>query len=384
MDLDIKRVKIVFLIPTLRFGGAELFLLRLVAKICEDYRVVLVVIGEREGLFIEFEKLNIRVIYLGYENIFYFPLSLISFRRILKVEKPDILQSFLYLADILAGVSSYKLDIRQKIWSLRGTNLARGTEFHKRLIQKIAALLSNHLPNKIIACSSQVSNFHIENGYPKERVVVIGNFMPAWTIGNKSNSQFLFKEKPISFSIGIAARYDIGKGHLALTQCVGEFLEKNSNYIITLRFAGKGCGRVGVLGNDVDSLPGIKDLISRGMLKIEYYGLLSGLDLPNWFKKLDLYFMSSDSLEGFPNALAEAVAIGMPAISTPVGSASDFLPTFRIAVDPSVSRMRQVLESFLNESLTEKLDVSKIYQAQLLSKFSEDKVIESYKDIWRT
>ena len=127
----------------------------------------------------------------------------------------------------------------------------------------------------------------------------------------------------------------------------------------------------------------IEDLRSKGNLKIETSGLLSGSDLSEWYGNLDLYFMASDSLEGFPNSLAEAVAIGLPAISTPVGSASDFLPYFRIAQDSTALSMLEVLENFYCETLEGRVEVSAESQIRLLSDFSEFNVIGAYKDIWK-
>ena len=382
MDIESKATKILFLIPTIRFGGAELFLLRLIGKIHSEYNIVLVVIGEREGLFSEFERLKIRVIYLGYERIFAFPLALMSFRRILKAEKPDVLHSFLYLADILSGISSLMLGMGVKIWSIRGTNLAKGTRRHKLIVQKFAAFLSGYLPNKIVACGSQVRDFHIGIGYPSNKISIIGNFLPEWTHDIKSNSIFLTDSKPLSFSIGLAARYDIGKGHLALVECVMDFLKRNNDVQIVLKFAGKGCGDTGHLSDDLNLIAGIHDLRSRGSLKIESSGLLLGDDLSRWYGNLDLYFMASDSLEGFPNSLAEAVGIGLPAISTPMGSASDFLPFFRITSDSTSVSMLEVLENFFSESLAEKVETSAVLRNRLLTEFSESKVIEAYRSLW--
>ena len=383
MDIESKGRKILFLIPTIRFGGAELFLLRLIGKIHHEYDIVLVVIGEREGLFSEFERLDLRVIYLSSEKIFSFPLAVFSFRKVLKAEKPDVLQSFLYLADVLAGISSFMLNISVKVWSIRGTDLAKGTKRHKLIVQRFAAFLSGYLPNKIVACSSQVRDFHVGIGYPDNKISVIGNFLPEWTLNIESNSIFFTDSRPLDFSIGLAARYDMGKGHLALVECVADFLKRNNDVQIVLKFAGKGCGDIGNLSDDLNLVSKIEDLRSKGNLKIETSGLLSGSDLSEWYGNLDLYFMASDSLEGFPNSLAEAVAIGLPAISTPVGSASDFLPYFRIAQDSTALSMLEVLENFYCETLEGRVEVSAESQIRLLSDFSEFNVIGAYKDIWK-
>ncbi len=372
-----------FVIPTIRYGGAELFLFRLCQLIGLNYEITLVVIGNREGLFQDFEELEIDVFYLGFEKVLYFPAACLTLRRLIKRESPDIIQSFLYQADILSGLASIGLKIKLKIWSLRGTSLAQGTNYYKLLIQRVAAVLSSKIPNLVIACSKEVSDFHLGIGYPSNKMLIIGNFISNWAREARSESIFLTEGQPSHFKIGLAARYDLGKGHQALLIAVLDFLEKNPDISISLSFAGKGCDNGGRLSADLYPILNRYSNIKSDRLVVVTSGLLSGLSLVKWFQDLDLYFMASDSLEGFPNSLAEAIAIGLPSLATPIGAANDFLPSERLTENTTSKSMSELLERFYLEELHNKNKVTKKLREKMLVDYREDRILASYNTAWK-
>ena len=372
-----------FVIPTIRYGGAELFLLRLCKLICLNYEITLVVISNREGLFNEFEALQVKMHYLGFEKVSYLPVACLSLRRIIKSESPDIIQSFLYQADILSGLASIGLKIKLRIWSLRGTSLAHGTSYYKLLIQKVAAVLSSKIPHLMIACSKEVRDFHVKIGYPDNKILIIGNFISNWVHEARSNSIFLTESQPTHFKVGLAARYDLGKGHKALLMAVLDFLKKNPKASITLCFAGKGCDNGGRLSADLYPILNLSSNTESHRLTVITSGLLSGSSLVNWFQDLDLYFMASDSLEGFPNSLAEAIAIGLPSLATPVGAASDFLPSERLSESATSKSMSELLGHFYREECHNKKKMTERLRENILVTYQEDKMVASYNSVWK-
>jgi glycosyltransferase involved in cell wall biosynthesis len=372
-----------FVIPTIKHGGAELFLLRLCEMSQNSYEICLVVIGEREGLFKDFEALDIRIHYLGFKDLRYFPIAVLRLRHFMRMESPSIVQSFLYLADILSGVASIGLKIHLTIWSLRGSVLAAGTSYHKLVIQRVAAFLSTRIPDLIISCSNQVSEFHIKLGYPVSKIITIGNFVSNWAINAKSGSSFLTEAYPGHFKIGLAARYDLGKGHHALLETALNFLRNKPNTSITLSFCGKGCEVGGRLSSDFRRSLENEDLFKNGRLKVVMAGLLHGQSLIHWFEELDLYFMSSDSLEGFPNSLAEAIAIGLPSLATPIGAARDFLPNERLSEFTTSKSMSELLERYYEEELHNKKKVTKQLREYILMTYRDDKIFASYISAWK-
>lgn len=374
--------KIIFVVPTIKHGGAELFLLRLCSLAQVKFDITVVVIGRREGLYADFENLQLRMHYLGYQNIFFLPFALFHLRRLIRKESPAVIQSFLYSADIVSGIASLNLEVPLRIWSLRGTELAPDTRSYKLGIQQFAAQLSNHLPDVIISCSDQATKFHSKLGYPPEKIITIGNFVSGWTQNLDSKSIFLNEAHPVHFTIGLAARYDLGKGHHSLVAAVIEFLRNNPRLRITLSFAGKGCETGGRLFCDLQRNEGLTQLADLGRVQIMTVGLLMEEEISQWFQNLDLYFMASDSLEGFPNSLAEAVAIGLPSIATPVGAAVDFLSEDRIADSPSPKAMSDLLQKFYELSLLEKQDVTLKLRTQISQRYEDNKILSLYTSVW--
>lgn len=373
-----------FVIPTIKQGGAELFLHRLCEMSLQSYEICVVVIGEREGLYVDFEALNIKIHYLGFNNVIYFPLAIFRLRRVIRTELPNIVQSFLYLADILSAFATFGLKMDMRIWSLRGSALAVGTDYHKLAIQRVAAFLSTRVPDLIVSCSNQVSDFHIQLGYPAHKIITIGNFVSKWALDGRSNSVFLTNAFPEHFKIGLAARYDLGKGHHALVKSSLNFLRRNPNTNITLSFSGKGCESGGRLSSDLVQTLENEALFKKGRLKLVTVGLLNGINLVNWFQTLDLYFMSSDSLEGFPNSLAEAVTIGLPSLANPVGAAKDLVADDRVSQDCTISSMTELLEQFYREDLATKQQTTWNSKNELLSKYQDVKILNAYKSVWET
>jgi glycosyltransferase involved in cell wall biosynthesis len=375
--------KIIFIIPSVRHGGAELFLLRLCSSISDLYTIRVIVIGKREGLYRKFEKINLKMYYLGIEKKYLFLKAIIQIRSIFINEKPDVIHSFLYISDVISGIASLGLRIKLRVWSLRGTKLSNGTHLHKFLIQGFAALLARFIPDIIIACSNQALDFHVKIGYPRKKIRVIWNFLPSWVYEVSSTSIFLTKQNPHTFKIGIAARYEEGKGHLALIDCILKFLENKLNVNLIVKFAGKNCGPGGKLSSDILENFNLQELIKKKRVSIEFSGLIDGAKLKDWYRDIDLYFMASSALEAFPNSLAEAIAIGVPALANPVGAASDFLPKARISSNKTSEEMYLLLNRFYGESVSKRTKISQNYKKRIIHSCRNDLILSKYLGLWK-
>ena len=219
-------------------------------------------------------------------------------------------------------------------------------------------------------------------GYPANRMLVVGNFLARWAREVESESIFLRESRPTHFKIGLAARYELGKGHEALLMAVLEFLKKNPTISITLCFAGKGCDNSGRLSDALHPILIRPSNIESNKLTIITSGLLSGSSLVNWFQGLDLYFMASDS-EGFPNSLAEAIAIGLPSLATPIGAVKEFLSSERLSESATSKAMSELLERFYEEEIHSKQKVTKELRERMLNTYREEKILAAYNSAWK-
>jgi glycosyltransferase involved in cell wall biosynthesis len=359
-----------------------MFLLRLCENFSDEYYITLVVIDARNGLAEEFEKQKIEVIYLGCSSILHFPIALLRMRKMIKQLQPNLIHTFLYYADILVGVA--KLGIRiPLVWSIRGASLAVGSKKYKFLIQKLAGLLSRLLPDLIISCGRTASDFHKKIGYPGKKIIEIGNFPAKWVIDALSNSVFKTQHLPSSFRIGLAARYDLGKGHLKLLQGLCSFIETEDNLdLVTVVFSGKGCHKDGPLDRELMSTALVKKLVTCNKLVLEFHGQIYGVELKNWFESLDVYFMASDASEGFPNSLAEALTIGLPSLSTPQGESINFLPAEFITSGTDPKDLCQSMRSFYHLKPVEVDTYFSKIKEKMEHNYSELGIKARYRNSW--
>jgi glycosyltransferase involved in cell wall biosynthesis len=92
--------------------------------------------------------------------------------------------------------------------------------------------------------------------------------------------------------------------------------------------------------------------------------------------------MPSDGIEGFPNSLSEAVALGVPAIATNYGSAIDFVGKNRIVDSPNADSICKGLKELLKEPVSVRVSHS-IFRAELMrNSYSKKAILPLFLRIW--
>jgi glycosyltransferase involved in cell wall biosynthesis len=379
MNTSGKVMRVLFIIPSLKHGGAEIFLRRLTSALVGTIDIQVVVIGMREGLANDFEKYGIDVVYLELPTRYQFIRASREFRRIIRDFGPDVIQSLLYYADFIATLSAFPFNAKNLFWSFRGSSIPSGHSILKRVSLTFNVLASWLLPIRIIACSEQVKNFHKRIGFPQKKITVIPNFLADWVFSDSfSTSRILTQEQPNFLKLGLAARFDPGKGHIELVRACIEVLRKQSSIqIINISFAGKGCEQGGRLSSQIGLLA-----LPNEKIEFEYLGILDHDEMLPWYQAIDLYVMPSNGLEGFPNSLSEAVALGVPAIATNCGSAVDFVGIERIIHAPDVNSVYEALVRLMEEPLPLRISHSKKGIAHMRETYSVHEVIPQFLKAW--
>jgi glycosyltransferase involved in cell wall biosynthesis len=370
--------RILFVIPSLKHGGAETFLLRLVSAIDKNVKTLVVVIGTREGLSSDFARRRIDVCYLGLASRGQFLLAIRELRRIIHDFQPDVIQSLLYYADFLATLSAFPFNSKKLFWSFRCSSLSEGNSFLKKTALYFNVILSRLLPLRIIACSEQALDFHKQFGFPQKKITVIPNFLSDWAFQDSPLTSALLNQKcPRFLKVGLAARFDPGKGHLELVRACAEFVQLDESILgISLSFAGKGCEVGGRLHSDILLLP-----ISLDKIQFSFHGILQPHEMLPWYQEIDLYVMPGGP-EGFPNSLSEAVALGVPAIATNYGSAIDFVGENRIIDAPNANSICKGLKKLLGEPISLRISHSSIRAEIMRKSYSQNAVLPLFLKVW--
>ena len=321
--------RITHVITGLHTGGAELMLHKLLSGMDRTRFALSVISLTSPGPVAEkLRALDIPVYSLELARGTPDPRGILRLLTLLARLRPQVVQTWLYHADLLGGIGG-KLAFRPKVvWNIRNSTLQAGkTPRLTVLTVGACARLSRWLPDKIVCCSEQARDLHIRWGYDASRFEVIPNgfdlraWKPDLEAGMKVRTGLGI---PLEAKVvGLVGRYDPQKDHA----CFVEAARQVSHHVPDLHF---------ILAGDGVTLdnPELKGLVERTGLLPRFHLLGRRSDLPLLTNAFDLAASSSAYGEAFSNVLGEAMACGIPCVSTDVGDAARILDDTGIVVPP--------------------------------------------------
>lgn len=372
--------KIIHIIIGLNIGGAELMLRRLVLHSQKEnnFEHCIISLTDLGIIGLELQDKNIRVYSLGMSSILSIPKTIYKLRKLIREIEPDVVQTWMYHADFLGGLAAKSIGIKNIVWGVRTTDVSQGSSRLTFYLSKTCAKLSQYIPNTII-CAAQVSrDHHISIGYDKTKMIVIPNgFELDLIVASKEDRLSIRKENNLSSSdivIGSVGRFNAVKNQKLLVDVAAILIKKFPE----LKFMMVG------RKNDTNN----KEL----MFWIEQHGLENNFRLlgerqgiPRYLIAMDIFCLHSKT-EGFPNVLVEAMASGLPCVSTIVGDSKYILKDFGITVPPNDA---QALANGIANTI-EKISQNEfeIESFRLLSRdyisknFSIERIEELYSKVW--
>ncbi len=296
-------------------GGAEAVLYRLCSTSQRHRHVVISLMDEgKYGLRLREAGVSVYTLHMPRGRIR--PAGILRLWRLLRRERPDLVQTWMYHADLLGGIIARIAGVRAVCWGIRNSNLQPGVSKSSTiLIARLCARLSRSVPQRIVCCAERAATVHQTLGYDAGRFTVIPNgydvsfFRPLAQAGQQLRESLgLAANRPV---IGLVARFDPQKDHPNLIAALKR-----------VRFAGWEFETV-LVGTDVVAENAIlTDLINEARLQESVHLLGRRDDIPALMNVLDLHVLSSSYGEAFPNVLAEAMACGTPCVTTDVGDAA--------------------------------------------------------------
>ncbi len=292
--------------------------------------------------------------------------------RLIKGIEPDAIQTWMYQSDLLGGIAGRIAGCRNVAWSIHNSMVGvSGQPLGRFAIIRICALLSHLIPRAIVSCSQVALRAHEGIGYSDRKLVFVPNgcpidiFYPRAMARNRIRTEFGVGQSEVL--LGIVARLDPQKDYENLLNAL-EIL-KGSNHFKCL-----------LIGAGLDAhsrlLPGIE---SRGLLRhVRLVGQRS--DIPDVMNALDIFVLSSRT-EAFPVVLTEAMACGIPCVTTDVGDSGCIVGDTGWVVPPQ-SPMR--LARALSEAVTSLPDHVRQAAARrrIVDNFSVEGMAEAYRRVW--
>ncbi|MBE0472108.1 MAG: glycosyltransferase [Methyloprofundus sp.] len=371
--------KVSHIITGLNNGGAEGVLYRLCKYDSNHKHVVISMMGEGKygpllkEAGIEIHCLNMkpgRVSLSGLSRLF----------RLLKQNKPDVVQTWMYHADLIGGVVARLAGVKHVFWNVRHSTLEPGKSKRSTIwVAKACAFVSGLIPKKIVYCAHEAKVVHETLGYKKGKAEIIGNGYDLTQFSIDSGASIAFRTEIGSSVdenlIGMVGRYDPQKDHANLIDALG--LVRNAGYNFKLV----------LIGRDLDANnQTLLNHIHDNQLTETVVLLGQRTDIPAVMNGLDLHVLSSSFGEAFPNVLAEAMACGTPCVTTDVGDAALIVGETGWVVPPkepealAYAIMQAIEEKQTNHQVW--LDRKLACRNRIVENFSIEKMIANYHQAW--
>ena len=377
-QLDARLVKVVHIITSLGQGGAEHMLVRLLEASGAPERYHVVSLGD-DGYYGGRLRANgTAVTCLKMRSSLSPLLALPRLVALLRRLRPDIVQTWMYHADLFGGVAARIAGVPRLIWGIRQGALPR-PELNRRTaaVARLCAALSKWLPDRIASCSHCAAQVHSAFGYDGQRLVVLPNGfdLARYRPDSKARDDFRFEVglESVIRVFGMVARFHPMKDHRTLLSAFRIVQNTQPNCRLLL------CGQ--------DTGPADDGLRAEvQMLGLNDRVLLLGPRHDIWrvMNGIDVHVLSSAHSEGFPNVLGEAMACGTPCVATDVGDSREIVGDTGWLVSPSNPQelARAMLEA-IGETTEQRAARGARCRQRIAERFEIGAVCHRYEELWR-
>lgn len=254
------------------------------------------------------------------------PRGLWRLLSVLRRWRPDVLQTWLYHADLMGLVAGRLAGVPAIGWNVRcsaadALHLSGRSGWTVRTLARLS-----RLPAVVVANSQAGIEFHRGLGYHPKRWEMIPNgfdlaqFRPDPELRRAVRAELgIVDETPL---IGLIARFDPLKDHVTFLRAASLLVQRapNAHFVLAGTGVDSGNARLSALVADLNLAAHVHLLGER----TDIARLTSALDVAT----------CSSSAEGFPNVIGEAMACAVPVAATDVGDARTVIGDTGVVVQP--------------------------------------------------
>ena len=171
------KIRVLHVITGLNTGGAEMVLYRLIEGMDRsEFANSVISLTSIGPIGDQIRALGAPVRALGLSRRSPNPLKLLELASWLRRSRPDVIQSWMYHADLLAGLAAKMAGGYRVVWGIRHAKPLSNTMNSRTIrVARLCARLSHRLPARIVYCSEAAHAAHARIGYADDRFSVITN-----------------------------------------------------------------------------------------------------------------------------------------------------------------------------------------------------------------
>jgi glycosyltransferase involved in cell wall biosynthesis len=316
-EVSAPRLCIALLIKSLAQGGAERQCCLLANQLAEAGHDVYIVVYDRVDTFYASLLSNKVTIISLAKRRWNIPGILYTLYWQLEFIKPDMLYSYMSHSNLIALLMKALIRLRVVCGIRASGHNMMAEPLHARMGERLHRF-ALHGADLIITNSKAAKMELLDDGMPPTKLTEVANGIDTGRFRFDSGARAEIRAT-LGFTdhdcvIGLFARLHPMKGHAVMFSAFEQALRSNPNLRLLCIGAGDWNGYVNTLS--------AKGLNSKVCL------LDQCTDIERYYSAIDMYCSASLYGEGFPNALAEAMATGVPCIATDVGDSALILADF--------------------------------------------------------
>jgi glycosyltransferase involved in cell wall biosynthesis len=363
----LRPLKIVYVTPGLRGGGAEAMLARLAtARPGVADEITIVSLLPAEAHMARLRAAGVEVIELRFDKPGGIATGLLKLAKLIAESGPDIVQGWMYYGDLAALVALALSGRRRQthlVWSIRCSAMDwRSYGIGLALVVKACAVLSRW-PDVVTANSAAGLKSHLALGYRPRRAQVVVNgidveeFRPNAAARHAVRTELGIAKDAIV--LAHVARVDPMKDHGSFLAAMAALPDLSALLV----------------GAGTENLPAAPNLFRLGRR----------CDVARLFAAADFVISSSRFGEGFSNVLAEGMACGLPAVASDVGDAKLIIGDSGIVVPPKrPDALTAAIRTLAAESETARAKRGSRARARIVENFAMRQAVHRYVELYES
>jgi glycosyltransferase involved in cell wall biosynthesis len=289
---------------------------------------------------------------------------LLRLRRAIRNAGPDVLYSFVGSANLFAALVHPSISPTKLVWSIRSSDMDLGRyDWAHRFAYGFERRLSR-FADLIISNSHAGVEFAVANGFPRHRIAVVPNGIDTARFRIDPSLRKAQRAKwgisDIGLVVGMLARFDPMKGHTDFLRAAAHVAKVREDVTFV-------CVGGGPEEHDLKQLADELAISDRLLFPGPTPDPVAALN------GVDLFCSASVWGEGFSNAIAEAMACGVPCVVTDVGDSAAIAANCGLVVPPS--NPQRLAKAILEQLDAFDQDNSAQGRARIVENFSIDAMV---------